>query len=89
MASQDPPSNNPYVNDMVEKIAHCYERHEALASQIRPLSQAEQQANYNAALLEWQQPDKPNAMPTDQVLRGLFLERCQEMMDSNPTTTKE
>ena len=68
MASQDSPSNNSYINNMVEKIAHCYEHHETLASQIHSLSQVEQQANYNAALLEWQQPDKSNVMPIDQVL---------------------
>jgi hypothetical protein len=89
MASQDFPPDDPYIKNMIEQIAHCYQRHESLSSQIRPLSKAEQQACYDTACLEWQQPDKSNAMPGDRRLQKLFYERCQAMLDSNPTTTIE
>lgn len=81
--------DNPYTKNMIEQIAHCHQLHEALSSQIRPLSQAEQQAAYDVACLEWQQPDKPNGLPTDPNLQKEFFERCQTMFSSNPTTTKE
>ncbi|KAN0075483.1 hypothetical protein V8E55_011506 [Tylopilus felleus] len=74
---------------MVTKVAYCYELHEALSSQIRHLSRAEQQAAYDAACVEWQQPDKPNGVPMDKNLRQPFFERCQAMFQSNPTTTKD
>ena len=81
--------DDPYIKNIIERIAHCYQRHEDLSSQIRPLSQTERQAAYDAACLEWQLPDKPNGLPTDGNLRKEFLERCQAMLDSNPTTAKE
>ncbi|KAI9454601.1 hypothetical protein HD554DRAFT_2150096 [Boletus coccyginus] len=81
--------NDSHVKDMVEQIAHCYELHEALSSQIRPLGRVEQQAAYDAACLEWQQPDKPNSVPMDTRRRKPFFEKCQAMFQSNSTTTKD
>ncbi|KAF8553741.1 hypothetical protein OG21DRAFT_1509762, partial [Imleria badia] len=78
-----------YVKTMVENVAQCYQLHEAMACQIRQLGQVEQQEAYAAACLEWQQPDQPNVVPVEKHLRELFAERCETMMQSNPTTTKD
>jgi len=82
-------NDESYVKDMVDQIAYCYELHEALSSQIRHLSQVEQQVAYDAACLKRQQPDKPNNVPMDKGLRKSFFEKCQAMFRSNPTTTKK
>ena len=44
--------NDPYVKDIVEKVAYCYELHEALSFQIR--RRVEQQVAYDATCVERQ-----------------------------------
>ncbi|KAF8553740.1 hypothetical protein OG21DRAFT_1509757 [Imleria badia] len=74
---------------MVEQVSQCYEHHEALSSQIRQLGQVEQQEAYAAACLEWEQPHSPNCVPVESHLRELFIEKCEAMIQSNPTTAKD
>jgi len=85
---QHPSFNDSYVKDMVEQTAYCYELHEALSSQIRHWSQVEQQVAYDAACLEWQQPDKPNSVPMDRRLRKPFSRNVKPCFGRTPRPLK-
>ena len=82
--SQHSTPDDLYVKNMIELVAYCYQLHKGLSFQIHCSSQAEQKVAYDAACIEWQQPDKPNDVLMDQGLQELFFPRIPISFNSSP-----